>query len=208
MKHTAITILVLAILSACGGKNAGNSSFVPARQDWTVDVYALENYDEIMTDCIAAADDRIMREAFRYTNSTPLSDTARVNRAIRDNIEVFDSLGVNAAWMPCGDSANVSLVLLDSDALLSDTIHACQITDCPDGDESVLVAFSFNNRHEWEFLTRARVGHRIAVAVNGEVVNTPVVNRSVSGGGCTVVVPEHLARRIFYGAGLSMRKND
>ncbi len=208
MKHTAITLLTLAILSACGGNNAGNSSFVSARQDWTVDVYALENYDEIMTDCIAAADDGIMREAFRYSNSTPLSDTARVNKAIRDNIEVFDSLGVNAAWMPCGDSANVSLVLLDSDALLTDTIHACQITDCPDGDESVLIAFSFNNRHEWEFVTRARVGRRVAVAVNGEVINTPVVNRPVSEGGCTVVLPEYCARRIFYGSELSMRKND
>lgn len=197
MKHTAITLLALAILSACGGNNAGNSSFVTPRQDWAVDVYALKNYDEIMTDCIAATDDRIMREAFRYTNSISLSDTARVNRAILDNIEVFDSLGVNAAWMPCGDSANGSLVLLDSDALLSDTIHSCQITDCPDGDESVLMAFSFNNRHEWEFVTRARVGRRVAVAVNGEVVNTPVVNRPVSGGGCMVVVPEYCARRIF-----------
>lgn len=198
MKHTAITLLAVVLLAACGGSHSRTGDTGTVYRLWNVDVYPLVNYDDLPTIGIAPADDKVMREAFRYTNDTPLADTANINRAIRENHEFFDSLGLNSAWMPCPDSSRVSLVLFDSELLLSDAIRMCEITESPENDENVVVAFKFNKTHEWEYLTRNFCGRRIVVAVNGEIMTAPSVNSPITDGSYSVLLPRYRARQIFF----------
>lgn len=208
MKKLATALFATALLTACGAGNKDNDSVQSVSSAWTVEVYAMMDEDRQLLGGLDLDDGDCLREALVRTRKSSVADTSRINMALEANRDVLDSLGLKTAWIAYEDTTNLDLVLYRSEPLLSDTISDVDVSEYSGYAENVLLAFEFSRPHEWEIITRDMTGRRMALAVNGEVVNTPLVNAAVTGGGCTIVLPLSRVHKHFPGVDLCMRRND
>lgn len=197
MKNLIFTLIAATVVSACVANKDSEDADMPDGKVWRVDVYAMNAEDRLALGKELCDSGNCLAEALKTQNKTLIADTSAVNRVLDTNTDVLDSLGLKTAWVEYDDSLKRSLVVYRDSPLLTDTISVVSVCDNLECDDNVTVSFRFADPAEWEIVTRGLVGRRIAVAVNGKVVNTPVVNAPITEGGCTLVLPVRRARRYF-----------
>lgn len=86
-------------------------------------------------------------------------------------------------------SENVDVIDTISPSLLEETIHISELIHYH-GDEYVTMPFIFSDTAKYAEITENNLGKRIAIAINGQVVSTPVVKMKIDNGACSVVLDD------------------
>lgn len=83
-----------------------------------------------------------------------------------------------------------------SPCLLEETIHISELI-LYHGDESVTMPFCFYDTTKYAEITESNLGKRIAIAINGQVVSTPVVKMKIDNGACSVVLDDAQVEKLL-----------
>ncbi len=86
-------------------------------------------------------------------------------------------------------SENGDVIDTISPSLLEETVHISELIHYH-GDEYVTMPFNFSDTAKYAEITENNLGKRIAIAINGQVVSTPVVKMKIDNGACSVVLDD------------------
>lgn len=127
------------------------------------------------------------------TDSTyTVADTARVNEQLtglaqRENV----SLG----WtMPSADG-DIWLVAYENEPVLSENVSIAATNPISAYDGNIQVAFKFSDTAKWAAITQDNTGKRLAIFVNGKLINAPQINTTITSGNCSVTFPASQAHK-------------
>lgn len=93
-------------------------------------------------------------------------------------------------------SQNGGVVDMISPCLLEETVHISELLHYPD-DEGLTMPFSISDTAKYAEITESNLGKRIAIAINGQVVSTPVVKMRLDNGACSVVLDDTQVAKLF-----------
>lgn len=93
-------------------------------------------------------------------------------------------------------SENGNVVDTISPCLLQETIHVSELLHYPD-DEGVTMPFTISDTAKYAEITESNLNKRIAIAINGFVVSTPVVKTRLDNGMCSVVLEDSHVAKLF-----------
>lgn len=83
-----------------------------------------------------------------------------------------------------------------SPCLLEEKVHISELLHYLD-DEGVTMPFSISDITRYEEITGNNLDKRIAIAINGQVVSTPVVKMKIENGACSVMLDEEQTKDLF-----------
>ncbi|MDE6286129.1 MAG: hypothetical protein K2L99_03950 [Muribaculaceae bacterium] len=127
------------------------------------------------------------------------SDTTKVGAMLRERNDDFSDYDLTYGWLELEDSADCDLVIYSRKPLLTENVEVEDVCALSEDDDNVLVIFKFDDAIAWQNITSAYIGKRLAIVVNGEVVNAPVVNACIESGNCSVLLPRRIADRFLPG---------
>ena len=114
-----------------------------------------------------------------------IADTARMNKGLKKLPHTEFTIG----WtMPSADG-KIWLVAYEDEPILSEKVAVSEAWSIPSYDGDIQVGFKFADAKKWETITRENIGKRLAVFVNGELMNAPQVNSEITSGSCSVSIP-------------------
>lgn len=90
--------------------------------------------------------------------------------------------------LPKTDGA-IWLVAYDKEPLLSEKVNVTEANYIPSYCGDIQVVFKFHNIDKWKTITRENISQRLAVVVNGQLINAPQVNTEITSGNCSVSIP-------------------
>ena len=93
-------------------------------------------------------------------------------------------------------SENGGVVDTISPCLLEETVHISELLYYPD-DEGVTMPFSISDTAKYAEITESNLDKRIAIAINGQVVSTPVVKMRLDNGAGSVVLDDTQLAKLF-----------
>jgi len=120
-----------------------------------------------------------------------VADTASVNEKLL-SIRHDDNLTLE--WtIPSADGA-IWLVAYENDPILSEKVHITEANSIPAYGGNIQVGFKFPDAGKWATITRENIGRRLAIFVNGQLMNAPTVNTEIESGNCSVSIPADLIK--------------
>lgn len=169
----AVSLIVAVVATACGNTSAVKSENVDG-VEWYVTVNKAVAFNDSVT---GIATD------YRYT----VADTARVNEALSG---IKPEMGrYRFGWtVPSADGA-IWLVAYGDEHLLAGNVTVTEENYIPSYGGDIQVAFRFADAEKWAEITRENIGQRLAVFVNGRLMNAPQVNSEIESGNCAVWIP-------------------
>lgn len=120
-----------------------------------------------------------------------ISDTARVNKGLK---RLPHSENITIGWtIPRADGC-IWLVAYDKEPILSEKVTVTEMYSIPPDGSDIQVTFKFKDAKKWETITKENIGKRLAVFVNGHLMNAPQVNTEITSGKCSVLIPADMIR--------------
>ena len=86
-------------------------------------------------------------------------------------------------------SGNEGMTDTISPCLLEETVHVSELLHYS-GDEGVTMPFKLSDTTKYAEIMASNLDKRIAIAINGQVVSTPVVKMRLDNGACSVVLDD------------------
>lgn len=86
-------------------------------------------------------------------------------------------------------SENGDVIDTISPCIMEETVHISELIHYPD-NEGITMPFNFSDTAKYAEITESNLGKRIAIAINGQVVSTPVVKMKIDNGACSVVLDD------------------
>ena len=83
-----------------------------------------------------------------------------------------------------------------SPCLLEETVHVSELLHYS-GDEGLTMPFNLSDTTKFAEITATNLDKRIAIAINGQVVSTPVVKMRLDNGACSVVLDDTQVTKLF-----------
>nr|MBD5377118.1 hypothetical protein [Bacteroides sp.] len=183
-------IMMMAGLSGCGNTSSEKTQKISG-EEWNVTVHRAWEFNDtvngigITTDC-------------KYR----VADTAQVNQALAG---IKPETGhFSFGWTIESSDGTVWLVAYEDEPLLSERVKVTTANSLPEYEGNVQVAFRFADADKWAAITEENIGKRLAVIVNGQVMNAPQVNMRINSGNCSVSIPADKIRE--YLPNLDMEK--
>lgn len=84
-------------------------------------------------------------------------------------------------------SENGGVVDTISPCLMEETVHISKLLYYPN-DKGITVPFNLSDTTKYAEITESNLDKRITIAINGQVVSTPVVKMKLTNGACSVVL--------------------
>lgn len=164
-------LAIVAIVVACG--NTSNTKTAKVNGvEWNVSVRKAVQFNDSLTG---------VNTDLNYT----LSDTAAVN----EKLVSIKPENLTLEWSIPSSDGRIWLVAYESEPILSEAVT---ITDASSNrlyGGNIQVGFRFNDAEKWATITRENIGKRLAVFVNGQLMNAPQVNSEIESGNCSVSIP-------------------
>ena len=121
-------------------------------------------------------------------------DTASVNAALAQ-VQFPSSLAYD--WVVRSDMPPELLFFAASPQMEEDVMVTAYVPG--DQPDEVQVSLSLKDAARWSQVTAANAGRRLAIVVNGVVVNAPLVTGPVDGGTLTILTTRELCERLLSG---------
>ena len=83
-----------------------------------------------------------------------------------------------------------------SPSLLEESIRMSELIRYPHED-NITVPFSFSDTEKWSEITQEHLNKRIAICIDGEIMNTPLVNMKLENGACSLFLNDTQALMLF-----------
>lgn len=114
-----------------------------------------------------------------------VADTATINQKL---------LGINPEnltleWTIPSADGKIWLVAYESNPILSEKVAVTKANSILSYERNIQVAFKFSDANKWAEITNENIGKRLAVVVNGQLMNAPQVNSEITSGNCSVTIP-------------------
>lgn len=93
-------------------------------------------------------------------------------------------------------SGNEGMTDTISPCLLEETVHVSELLHYS-GDEGVTMPFKLSDTTKYAEIMASNLDKRIAIAINGQVVSTPVVKMRLDNGACSVVLDDTQVTKLF-----------
>lgn len=167
-KH--LVILAIGIIAAVmpGCRKSESSKVAESDSlEWNISVCEVIPVDGLLTD----------GNGYKYA----VSDTAAVNQELA-GLSISDY-----AWtLP--DNDTVFLAVYNPVPLIAETVTAGE-PEIISEYGIVQVPFKFSDKEKWGDITESNIEKRLAVFVDGKLINAPKVNCRISSGNCSVTIP-------------------
>ena len=93
-------------------------------------------------------------------------------------------------------SQNGGVVDTISPCLMEETVHISELLHYPN-DKGITVPLNLSDTTKYAEITESNLDKRIAIAINGQVVSTPVVKMRLDNGACSVVLDDTQVAKLF-----------
>lgn len=187
--NTLLTSIALAAAAtACGSTSTTKTENVEG-VEWNVTVNRAIQFNDTLTGVDTDAE---------YT----VADTATINQKLLDIKPENLTLG----WTIPSADGRIWLVAYDNKPLLSENVLVTEAYSMPSYDGNIQVGFKFTDTKKWEAITRENIGKRLAVFVNGQLMNAPQVNSEITSGNCSVTIPAEMLKDYLPGFDLKKLK--
>lgn len=173
LRHPALTVcIVLAVAAIACGKTSTTKNVMVEDTEWNVTVNKAVQFFDTITGINTDA---------KYT----VADTSAINQKLLGVKPENLTLGWTIPWA----DGRIWLVAYENEPILSEKVALTEANSLPSYDGNIQVAFKFADAKKWERITRENIGKRLAVFVNGQLMNAPQVNSEISSGSCSVSIP-------------------
>lgn len=115
-----------------------------------------------------------------------VADTARVNKGLTS---LPQNPNISIGWTIPSADGKIWLVAYENEPVLNEKVKVTEANSIPAYGGDIQVGFRFNDANKWATITRENIGKRLAVFVNGQLMNAPQVNSEIESGNCSVSIP-------------------
>ena len=181
-KRLTLQALLVSIALAVAATACGNTSTTKTEKvegvEWNVSVRkAVKFYDT--------------RTGVNTDNKYTLADTASINQQLLG----IKSENLTLEWTIPSADGSIWLVAYENEAILSEKVAVTEANTMPSYGGNIQVAFKFADADKWATITRENIGSRLAVFVNGQLMNAPQVNNEITSGNCSVTIPGDMIKQ-------------
>ena len=168
LKFSALFVgIALAVTTIACGKTSSTKTEMAVETEWNVTVNkVIYNIDG----------------DGQYT----VADTARVNKGLK---KMPQNPQITIGWTIPGADGKIWLVAYENEPILTEKVKVTDVNYIPSYGGNIQVAFKFTDAKKWETITQENIGKRLAVFVNGQLMNAPQVNSEITSGNCSVSIP-------------------
>ena len=173
MVHRLIPIIALFVfVSACSSTRV--TANTAAGIEWNVSVHKAVEFNDSL---IGVGTD------YKYS----VADTARVNEAIAGiKLEMGQ---FTFGWTLPSDDGSIWLVAYEPEPLWSENATVTSADTIPSNEGAVQLVFKFPDAQKWESVTKDNIGKRLAMFMNGQLMNAPQVNTEITSGKFAASIP-------------------
>ena len=162
---------ILATTTSCTNKNSVKTEILES-VEWNVSIYKSVQFNDPFTNVSTEAN---------YT----VADTASVN----ERLQSVKPENLTLDWTIPNADGTIWLVACEGEPLLTETVAVNEANSIPAYGDNIQVAFKFSDAPKWARITGKNIGRRLAVIVNGQLMNAPQVNSEITSGNCSVSIP-------------------
>ena len=198
MPFLAIVMALAAVLASCSNAGAGKSAQVD-KVKWQVAAYAVVPAGSVG---LEVADPEAYGDILPLRDSYTQEESAKVDELLAHNDSLLSARGYAYQWIDFGAREPLNLVFIESTPLLEQEVEIDSESVSPCYADCLQIAFRFDDRQQWENITTANIGKRIAIGVNGRILTAPCVNSPITQGACSVIVPAEDAPALLPGISL------
>lgn len=183
-----VSIALAVVATACGNTSTTKTEKVEG-VEWNVTVRkAVQFYD---TQTGVSTDNK-------YT----IADTATINQQLLG----IKPENLTLEWTIPSADGSIWLVAYENGPILSEKVAVTEANTMPSYGGNIQVAFKFADADKWATITRENIGSRLAVFVNGQLMNAPQVNNEITSGNCSVTIPGDMIKQYLLGIDLEKIK--
>ena len=115
-----------------------------------------------------------------------IADTAQVNKGLK---ALPHNPNITIGWTIPSADGKIWLVAYENEPILNEKVKVTEANSIPSYGGDIQVAFKFADEKKWETITQENIGKRLAMFVNGQLMNAPQVNSEITSGNCSVSIP-------------------
>ena len=173
-----LAIIALAVVAtACGNTSTTKTEKIEG-VEWNVTVRKAVQFHDTLTN---VSTDK------NYT----LADTAYINQQLLG----IKPENLTLEWTIPSADGSIWLVAYENEPILSEKVSVTEANTMPSYGGNIQVAFKFADADKWATITRENIGSRLAVFVNGQLMNAPQVNNEITSGNCSVTIPGDMIKQ-------------
>lgn len=173
---SVVSIIIAVVSTACGKTSTTKTEKVDG-VEWNVSVCNAVQFNDPQT-------------GVDTDNNYTVADTAAVNEKLL-SIKL-EKLTLD--WTIPGTNGTIWLVAYESEPILSEKVIVTEANSMPSYGGDIQVGFKFTDVEKWATITRDNIGKRLAVFVNGRLMNAPRVNSEIESGSCSVSIPANMVK--------------
>ena len=173
---SVVSIIIAVVSTACGKTSTTKTEKVDG-VEWNVSVCNAVQFNDPQT-------------GVDTDNNYTVADTAAVNEKLL-SIKL-EKLTLD--WTIPGTDGTIWLVAYESEPILSEKVIVTEANSMPSYGGDIQVGFKFPDVEKWVTITRENIGKRLAVFVNGRLMNAPRVNSEIESGSCSVSIPANMVK--------------
>lgn len=175
-KRLTLPALLVSIALAIGVTACGNTSTTKIEKieevEWNVTIRKAVLFYDTQT-------------GVSTENKYTLADSASINQQLLG----IKPENLTLEWTIPSADGSIWLVAYENGPILSEKVAVTEANTIPSYGGNIQVAFKFADADKWATITRENIGSRLAVFVNGQLMNAPQVNNEITSGNCSVTIP-------------------
>jgi len=184
-----VSIALAVVATACGNTSTTKTEKVEG-VEWNVTVNKVVELKDTTTGIST------------YQDFT-VADTATVNALMK---EIKHCGNITIDWTLPSDDGSIEIGAYENEPLLSEKVSITEATSIAVYDDDIQVIFKFADADKWATITRENIGKRLAVIVNGQLMNVLQANNEVPSGYCFVIIPGDMIKQYLPGIDLERIK--
>lgn len=173
---SVVSIIIAMVSTACGKTSTTKTEKVDG-VEWNVSVCNAVQFSDPQT-------------SVDTDNNYTVADTAVVNEKLLS----IKPENLTLDWTIPGADGTIWLVAYESEPILSEKVIVTEANSMPSYGGDIQVGFKFTDVEKWATITRENIGKRLAVFVNGRLMNAPRVNCEIESGSCSVSIPANMVK--------------
>lgn len=173
---SVVSIIIAVVSTACGKTSTTKTEKVDG-VEWNVSVCNAVQFSDSQT-------------GVDTDNNYTVADTAAVNEKLLS----IKPEKLTLDWTIPGTDGTIWLVAYESEPILSEKVIVTEANSMPSYGGDIQVGFKFPDAEKWATITRENIGKRLAVFVNGRLMNAPRVNCEIESGSCSVSIPANMVK--------------
>lgn len=173
---SVVSIIIAVVSTACGKTSTTKTEKVDGVK-WNVSVCNAVQFNDPQT-------------GVDTDNNYTVADTAAVNEKLLS----VKPENLTVDWTIPGADGTIWLIAYESEPILSEKVIVMEANSMPSYGGDIQVGFKFTDVEKWATITRENIGKRLAVFVNGRLMNAPRVNCEIESGSCSVSIPANMVK--------------